>query len=114
MDNPAALSKLKAALESELQALESLREIADSGASTVELDQSKVGRLSRMDAMQQQAMQKEQNRRRDLRFEQIKAALRRMEEQDYGWCLDCGEAIKPERLAVNPAAAYCTQCADKH
>ncbi|SMF21965.1 transcriptional regulator, TraR/DksA family [Alteromonadaceae bacterium Bs31] len=114
MSDQADLLPLKTALENELSKLSQLEEIAGEGAQVVELDQSKVGRLSRMDALQQQAMNVEQNRRRQLRIQHIKAALIRMAKQDYGYCLDCGEDINPKRLEVNPATPYCTQCADTH
>ncbi|TVZ37318.1 TraR/DksA family transcriptional regulator [Alteromonadaceae bacterium 2753L.S.0a.02] len=108
------IDALQLAIRQELEKLTALKDISTEGADTVELDQSKVGRLSRMDAMQQQAMQVEQNRRRKLRIQQLQAALLRVEKDDYGWCLDCGEAINPKRLEVDPAAFYCTGCADKH
>jgi DnaK suppressor protein len=114
MPNDLNISTCKTHLEKEREELLALDEISREAAETVELDQSKVGRLSRMDALQQQAMQKEQNRRRAMRIEHIKTALERIKMDDYGWCLDCGEPINPQRLAINPAVEYCTQCADNH
>ncbi len=77
----------------------------------VELDQQSVGRLSRMDAMQQQAMADAEARRRQTDIARIDAALTRIEEGDYGWCLTCGEAIAPKRLAIDPMATRCISCA---
>ena len=79
----------------------------------VELDQSKVGRLSRMDALQAQAMSVETQRRRSLKLQQIKSALQRIEDDDFGYCLDCGNALDHKRLAINPAALLCIVCAEK-
>jgi len=76
----------------------------------VELDQQSVGRLSRMDAMQVQAMAIESERRRAARLRQIDAALARMEEGEFGYCIICGEDIAPKRLAHDPAAATCVAC----
>jgi DnaK suppressor protein len=76
----------------------------------VELDQQSVGRLSRMDAMQVQAMAIEAERRRSARLKKIEAALSRMEEDEFGYCNICGEAIAPKRLAHDPAAATCVGC----
>ena len=97
-------------LQEELSALE---ETGREAAQTVELDQSRVGRLSRMDALQGQAMSKEAQRRRHLELQAIKAALQRLDEGDYGYCLACGEEIARPRLNVDPAARYCLACADK-
>ena len=77
----------------------------------VELDQTSVGRLSRMDAMQQQAMAAAQSRRRAARLQAIGRALRRIDEGEFGWCEDCGEEIPRGRLELDPCAARCVGCA---
>ncbi|QLC25831.1 TraR/DksA family transcriptional regulator [Parasphingopyxis algicola] len=77
----------------------------------VELDQQSVGRLSRMDAMQQQAMADAEARRRQSDIARIDAALRRIDEGEYGWCLSCGEAIAAKRLEIDPMATQCVACA---
>lgn len=81
------------------------------GQSTVELDQQAVGRLSRMDALQSQAMALAQQNRRDAEAHGLKAALDRLAADDYGYCEDCGEAIAPARLALNLTATRCVACA---
>ena len=78
----------------------------------VELDQSRVGRLSRMDAMQAQAMSIETGRRRRMHILAINTALARIENGDYGDCYDCGETINPKRLEADPAARLCISCAE--
>ena len=78
----------------------------------VELDQTRVGRLSRMDAMQAQAMSLETGRRRRKHIVEIDAALERIRAGDYGDCIECGEIINPKRLAANPAATLCIGCAE--
>jgi len=93
------------------QTLLQAQETGDQAEQTVELDQSRVGRLSRMDAMQAQAMSKETGRRRRQKLIQIEAALRRLEGDDYGFCQDCGEEIAPARLEVDPAVLLCIDCA---
>jgi DnaK suppressor protein len=86
----------------------------EQGASdTVELDQSRQGRLSRMDALQGQAMSKELDRRRELELRAIRSALRRIDQGDYGYCIDCGEPISEKRLDYDPAAARCIACAER-
>ncbi len=77
----------------------------------VALDQQSVGRLSRMDAMQQQAMAQAQERARAAELARIEQALRRIDEGDYGWCVTCGELIAPKRLEVDASVAVCIACA---
>ena len=116
------LLKMEGLSETEVAALRErllLRrgELAEAEADTeawrgpVELDQQSVGRLSRMDAMQQQAMAEAEARRRKSEIARIDAALKRVEEGEYGWCAECGEPIAPKRLEIDPAAAHCIACA---
>lgn len=77
----------------------------------VMLEQDSVGRLSRIDAMQVQAMALAQARRRQTERSAIDAALRRIEEDEFGYCLKCGEEIAPGRLEHNPAVTTCIRCA---
>jgi DnaK suppressor protein len=96
------------------KAREDLRVLQDtrtSATATVELDQSSVGRLSRMDALQQQAMAEDGRQRAELALRRIEAALRRCDDGSYGECLECGEPIDPRRLELDPAATLCIRCA---
>ena len=78
---------------------------------TVELDQSRVGRLSRMDALQQQAMAQATQRNTDLMLLEIKAALLRCEEGSFGLCCECDEPIGEKRLHIAPTSRKCIACA---
>jgi DnaK suppressor protein len=83
----------------------------DDAAGTVELDQTRLGRLSRMDAMQAQQMAKATSRRRHAERGRIAAALKRIGDGEYGYCLGCGDMIPIPRLEIDPAAAQCVGCA---
>ena len=96
------------ALREELQ---SVQEAGDEAAATVELDQTRVGRLSRMDALQAQSMSIEARRRRELKLKAIEGALARMERGEYGLCFECGELIDPRRLEFDPTTTRCIDCA---
>ena len=98
------LLKLKAELEA-------AAESGDESAAIVELDQSKVGRLSRMDAMQAQAMAKASAGRRVQMLRRIEAALVRVENDEYGMCQQCGKPINPKRLDFDPTVTLCIDCA---
>ncbi len=74
---------------------------------TVTLDQTVQGRLSRMDAMQRKAMDDETARRRARRLHHIEAALKRIEDDDYGGCVNCGEEIAEKRLELDPTLTTC-------
>jgi len=97
-------------LQAELQSIAST---GDESAAIVELDQSKVGRLSRMDAMQAQAMAKASGNRRQAMLVKITAALQRIDDGDYGFCRECEEPINPKRLEFDPTAIRCIECASK-
>ncbi|GGD04810.1 TraR/DksA family transcriptional regulator [Aquisalinus flavus] len=97
--------------------IEDLREdlLARSGISAdarkpVELDQQSVGRLSRQDALQQQAMANAQEQLRKRELKRIDQALARLQAGEFGYCLDCGEEIAPKRLAIDPLAELCVDC----
>lgn len=79
----------------------------------IELDQARVGRLSRMDAMQTQQMAVETARRRQHQLVKIEGALRRIESGEYGHCFVCGEEIDARRLSVDPTNTRCMKCAEK-
>ncbi len=81
-------------------------------AQTVELDQTSVGRLSRMDALQAQAMSIETKRRRSIMLQRIDSALKRMDQGEFGLCLRCEEEIDPKRLEFDPTALMCIDCAN--
>jgi DnaK suppressor protein len=83
---------------------------AASMSQTVTLDQSAVGRLSRMDAMQQQQMAEAQGRVTRRELEAVKHALVRVDNDAYGDCLDCGEEIDRRRLRARPAVTLCVAC----
>jgi DnaK suppressor protein len=97
-------------LKSELEALDSSS--GDAG-DTVVLDQAKVGRLSRMDAMQAQQMALEAGRRRQLQIQKIEGALRRIAADEYGYCFICHDEIDNRRLAIDPTSTRCMACVDK-
>ncbi|MDH3419514.1 MAG: TraR/DksA family transcriptional regulator [Gammaproteobacteria bacterium] len=93
--------------------LEAVASTSDESSQIVELDQARVGRLSRMDALQAQAMAQESGRRREIMLRRISVALERVERGDYGLCQSCDEPIHHKRLEFDPTASLCIQCAEK-
>ncbi len=79
----------------------------------VELDQTKVGRISRMDAMQAQQMALDASRRRKLQLVKVENAFQRINSGEYGYCLGCDEDIDIRRLMIDPTNTHCIKCAEK-
>jgi len=104
-------NRYRAALEAERDALLVASEQTEEGRKPVTLDQTMVGRLSRMDAMQGQAMAAAVEARRHGRIRAIDAALMRMGEGEFGWCADCGGFIGYGRLGSDATAMRCISCA---
>ena len=103
------LEELQEDLRALLAELQGLLERSEEGARPVELDQP-IGRVSRMDAIQQQSMIQAGRRSMQLRIRQVEAALRRVAQQEYGDCLSCGEPVGFARLKVKPEAPFCIAC----
>lgn len=97
-------------IEAELEQSHALTEAGGSDRSPVELDQQSVGRVSRIDSMQVQAMAQAGERRRKVRRNQLMEALKRLDAGEYGWCEACGELIAPRRLDADPAVTHCVDC----
>ena len=93
--------------------LESVATTGDQSSQVVELDQSRMGRLSRMDAMQAQAMSQESGRRREMMLRKIAAAIKRIDNDNFGFCQTCEEPIHRKRLEFDATALLCIQCAQE-
>ena len=103
----------RARLAQELDSLGEESAAAKEARAPVALDPQSVGRLSRMDAMQVQAMAAETERRRQARAAALRAALKRIGNGDFGTCVACGEDIAAKRLEFDPAITTCIDCAGK-
>lgn len=79
----------------------------------VEVDQSSIGRVSRMGDLQMRAMAQATERRRAQEILRIEATLKRIDDGDYGWCVSCGKTIAPKRLGADPTVPTCIACAEK-
>ena len=105
--------KIKARLRALKDELIALDDLAGESRATVTLDQQSVGRLSRMDALQQQAMANATRQRRQHDLVRIEESLRLLDAGDYGYCETCGEDIPAKRLQADPLATRCTACASR-
>lgn len=109
----AQLAEIEADLRRRRAEVFELMEAHESESRPVELDQAQQGRLTRMDALQVQAMAVETERRRHLELARIDSALARLKEGTYGDCLRCDEPIATARLRNDPATPLCIACASR-
>lgn len=111
---PERIAEFRKLIQERLAALTGAESDKRNNARPVELDQTRVGRLSRQDALQSQALSVASLERNRAETGRLRAALEKIEEGDYGWCKECGEAIPEARLEIDPAADYCVACAAEH
>ncbi len=109
--NDSQRAYFKTRIRDRLAELETLSASGQQAQAIVELDQQAIGRLSRMDALQNQAMAKAQQANRDLEVRRLNAALARINEDEYGYCEDCSDDIPHARLNLDLAASKCVSCA---
>jgi DnaK suppressor protein len=107
------LGAIEARLRARREELLRLTAAHEDESDPVEVDQSSVGRLTRMDALQSQAMAAEVERRREVELARIASALERLEQGDYGYCVNCGEPVAQRRLELDPATPLCLSCAER-
>ena len=105
--------KFRSLIVNRRRQLQALDDDFSAGTQAVELDQTRVGRLSRMDAMQMQQMNLESRRRWRRELVALEAALTRLDQGDYGLCMACEEEINPKRLEIDPVAVLCINCASR-
>ena len=88
------------------------RQMAGADASTkpVTLDQQSVGRVSRIDAIQQQQMSIANQQQTAQLVKRIELALQRIDNGEYGLCFQCEEPIAFARLQAQPFASLCIEC----
>ena len=103
--------KLRSKLEALKGQLEYAAESSHADRAPVELDQTSVGRLSRMDAIQVQAMALATEQRRKAELARVNSAIDRLDTDEFGFCEICGEEIAPARIEHNPAVTTCIGCA---
>ena len=105
------IDKYKLSLKEELKEIKILSEKTELNRAPVILDQQSVGRLSRMDAIQQQNMNIASETNRKKRIIRIEATLKRIDENDFGFCTSCGLEISVKRLEIDPTVLKCIECA---
>ena len=104
------IDELKDSLQTWKQEIESHLQNVAADTLPVTLDQQSVGRVSRIDAIQQQQMARANQEQASLNLKRVELALRRIESGEYGNCLHCDEVIAFARLQAQPFATLCVEC----
>ena len=102
--------KLKTLIKEKLDELVQEDSLGHGSQAIVKLDQQAIGRLSRMDALQSQAMAKAQKLRRQGMRQALEVALQRLDTDEFGYCEECGDIIDLNRLMANPSIRKCISC----
>ena len=105
------LERIREELLRSLSKLERSLKISGESARPRDLEQDTVGRLSRIDALQNQGLTQNLEERERAQLRQIVDALHRMEDGTYGSCRGCGGPIPFERLIIFPETLACSACA---
>lgn len=98
-------------VRAELSDLHAVSALSKADRAPVALDQQSIGRVSRIDSLQVQAMAQAAEARRLARIRQLEFTLARLQDEEFGYCIECGEFIGLARLDIDPAALRCVACA---
>ena len=96
-------------LQKSLSEIEEYLDKTEESAEAVSPDKS-LGRLSRMEAMQDQQLMLEARRRKKMQKVAVLSALQRIENNQFGDCIFCGKPISHERLEAAPESSTCVSC----
>ncbi len=103
------LEELRSLIEKTLAEVEASLEDARDDAKPVNLD-LEIGRVSRVDALQQQQFAVARRGELETRQKQLRSALSRIQAGSFGECLRCEEPIGLRRLRVRPESTQCREC----
>lgn len=106
------IAELRQILEDIRRGIEAQLDASRDDAKPVDLDEP-IGRLTRMDALQQQSMTKASRRSLDARLKQVAGALAAVQDGSYGFCVHCDESIGYSRLRARPESRLCVRCQER-
>jgi len=109
MSNSKGFERYRRPLEESLVEIEQYLQKTEESAEAVSPDRG-LGRLSRMEAMQDQQLILEARRRKKMQKVSVQSALQRMDNGQYGSCIFCGNLIPEDRLEVAPESSSCVNC----
>lgn len=102
--------QLKIMIKEQMSDLESRLVMTAESSKTVELDQALAGRISRIDAIQQQKIAQAGLNRAKANLIKLTRTLQQIDSEGFGYCQECGEAIGMARLQIKPESSFCVEC----
>ncbi len=107
------VKKLKSRMQARRRDLLGLGVVDHECLKPLDFDQSASGHLSLTDALQSRSLEAEFDRRRHRELQRIEAALRRIADGEYGYCVVCGQEIAAKRIENDPTTSVCINCANE-
>lgn len=105
------LSNIKKIIDEKLSTID--QEIADlEESSRPVVPDVSLGRLTRMDAIGQKSINEAALNNTKLKKEKLLATLKRIDSDEFGFCIDCGDEINTKRLLAAPWSTVCMDCAE--
>ena len=71
-----------------------------------------IGRVSRMDAINNKSINEAAMRKAQDKLKKINISFERMDDENFGRCIQCGEQIPIQRLLLMPGS-LCIKCAQR-
>lgn len=113
MSTEEPFKSLESKLRAQRAAIVAALDIDVGDGKVVELDQQRIGRLSRMDAMAQKEMSRATRARMQTELRRVDAAVARLASGRFGVCCRCQEAVETDRLQSDPATPFCLPCIEE-
>ncbi len=101
--------KIKAEIEAQRELIASLRETSKPVA-----PDNAIGRLSRMEALNDRAVSEASLNAAQAKLSRLETALGKVDQPDFGICVNCDNPIPPGRILLMPEATRCVPCAEKN
>jgi len=70
-----------------------------------------IGRVSRMDAINNKSVNESALKKAELKLKNLKVAITKIEDSDFGICIRCKKPIPIGRILLLPQAISCVNCA---
>ena len=70
-----------------------------------------IGRISRMDAINNKSINDRMLRKAKEKLKKLNLALSRINEKEFGMCINCNKLINENRLMLMPEVVGCVKCA---
>lgn len=103
---------LEAQMEEKLQKLDKKIEELEELCKPVSPDNA-IGRLSRMDAINNRAVNERTLNSNKNKANKLRKALEKLDDPDFGICIICKKPISVGRLTAMPESDKCVNCANR-